>query len=310
MVSFVIPCYKSGHMIKTVVNDLKEAMRGRDYEIILVNDCSPDDTFESIIELCDRDERIVGIDLNGNYGQHSALMAGFHYVSGDVIVCMDDDGQTPASEVGKLLMEIDNGRDVAYARYENKKHSSFRNMGSRVNDLMLRLLLNKPRELRVSSFFAAKRYIIDEIIKYTNPYPYIMGLVLRTTKNISNVDVEHRTRMEGKSGYSIIKLLSLWMNGFTAFSIKPLRIATAIGAIMALGSFLYGIITIVRKVLGINYVLGFSALMSVQTFIGGIILLVLGMIGEYIGRIYISMNNSPQFVVRQTIDNREFTDTD
>ncbi len=305
MISFVIPCYKSSHTIGDVVGEIRETMGDREYEIILVNDDSPDDTFATINKLCEEDPRIVGVDLNENFGQHAAVLAGFHYVKGDIIVCLDDDGQTPANEVDKLLDQIYNGHDVVYAKYPNKKHGAFRNIGSDVNDLMLRHMLNKPKDLKVSSFFAMKRLIMDEIIRYTNPYPYLMGLVLRSTKNIVNVEVTHRKRTEGESGYSIKKLLSLWMNGFTAFSVKPLRIASSVGAIMAIGSFIYGIVTIIMKIMGINYVLGFSALMTVQTFIGGLTLLMLGMIGEYIGRIYISLNNSPQYIIRRTVDRRE-----
>lgn len=305
LTSFVIPCYKSSQTIGTVVKEIEEAMNGRDYEVILVNDSSPDDTFNTISELCKSDSRIVGVNLNENFGQHAALMAGFHQVRGDVIVCLDDDGQTPANEVTKLLDEIEAGRDAVYAKYSNKKHSAFRNWGSRVNDWMLRFMLNKPKELAVSSYFAVKRLIVDEMIKYTNPYPYVIGLVLRSTKNISNVEINHRDRMQGESGYTLGKLLGLWMNGFTAFSIKPLRIATGIGAIMAIASFIYGIVTIIMKIVGVNSVLGFSALITVITFIGGLNLLMLGVIGEYIGRIYISLNKSPQFIIKETIDNRE-----
>lgn len=305
LTSFVIPCYKSSQTIGTVVKEIEETMSGREYEIILVNDSSPDDTFDSITELCSGNSKIVGVNLNENFGQHAALMAGFHQVHGDVVVCLDDDGQTPACEVLKLLEEIEAGRDAVYARYANKKHSAFRNWGSRVNDWMLRFMLNKPKKLAVSSYFAVKRYIVEEMIKYTNPYPYVIGLVLRSTKNISNVDINHRDRMQGESGYTLGKLLGLWMNGFTAFSIKPLRIATGIGGVMAIASFIYGIVTIIMKIVGINSVMGFSALITVITFIGGLNLVMLGIIGEYIGRIYISMNKSPQFIIKEKIDNRD-----
>lgn len=304
LTSFVIPCYRSSKTIGGVVEEIKTAMEGSRYEIILVNDCSPDDTFNTITKLCEEDSRIVGVNLNTNFGQHAALMAGLNITKGDVVVCLDDDGQTPANEVHKLLDEIENGRDAVYARYPEKKHSAFRNWGSRLNDRMLRFMLGKAKDLKVSSYFAVKRLIVDEMIKYTNPYPYVIGLVLRSTKNISNVDIHHRERTEGKSGYTLGKLITLWMNGFTAFSVKPLRIATGVGAFMAAGSFIYGIITIILKLCNINYVLGFSALMTVTTFIGGINLLMLGIIGEYIGRVYISLNKSPQYIVKETIDNR------
>ena len=166
-------------------------------------------------------------------------------------------------------------------------------------------MLDKPRDLYVSSYFAAKRYIVDDMIRYENSYPYVIGLVLRATKNIVNVDVNHRSRTVGSSGYTLKKLLGLWMNGFTSFSVKPLRIATCGGCISAFAGFIYGIVVIVQKFVLPDRVLGFSSLMSAIVFFCGMIMLMLGLIGEYIGRIYISMNNSPQYVIKQIIPSRD-----
>lgn len=305
MISFVIPCYKSALTIEKVVEEIKETMVKDEFEIILVNDASPDNTFDVIRELCSVNSNIIGVNLNENFGQHAALMAGFHHVSGDIVVCLDDDGQTPAKEAEKLLDAIRQGHDAVYARYGKKQHSGFRNFGSHLNELMTRLLLEKPKDLYLSSYFAVKRFIIDEMIKYENPYPYVIGLLLRSTKDIVNVDVCHREREIGQSGYTLSKLIKLWLNGFTAFSVKPLRIATTIGFFVAFAGFVYGFITIIRKVLGLNYVLGFSGLMSVLLFLGGLNLIMLGLIGEYIGRIYISLNKSPQFIVREIVNGNE-----
>jgi undecaprenyl-phosphate 4-deoxy-4-formamido-L-arabinose transferase len=225
-------------------------------------------------------------------------MAGFRAADGDVCVCLDDDGQTPACEVGKLLEKIEEGFDAVYAKYEHKQHSGFRNFGSRVNDLMTRVMLGKPKELYVSSYFAVRRFVVEDMIRYENSYPYVIGLVLRSTKNITNVNVNHREREIGTSGYTLSKLFGLWFNGFTAFSIKPLRIATLIGVISAIGGFLYGIYTIIKKFVLPDVAVGFSALMSAIVFFCGLILLMLGLIGEYVGRIYISMNNAPQYVIK------------
>ena len=307
MISFVIPCYRSQATLPSVIREIQETMEGLSqytYEVVLVNDCSPDNTFDSIRELCRENKNITGINLAKNFGQHSALMAGFHQVKGDIIVCLDDDGQTPADEVGKLLEGIEKGADVVYAKYAHKHHSGFRNWGSHVNELMTRVMLGKPKDLFVSSYFAARRFVVDEMIKYEYPYPYVIGLVLRTTKNIVNVEVNHRDRMAGTSGYALGKLLGLWFNGFTAFSVKPLRIATVTGAGCAFLGFAYGIYTIIKKIF-INppgLVTGFSALMSVLVFMGGMLMLMLGLVGEYMGRMYISMNRSPQYVVREIVN--------
>lgn len=308
MISFVIPCYRSQQTIGGVIEEINSTMEGMPeytHEIILVNDASPDQTYETIRELCRQHKNICGINLAKNFGQHAALMAGFHYVHGEIVVCLDDDGQTPANEVGKLLKEIEKGADVVYASYAHKKHSAFRNFGSKVNEAMAHIMLGKPKELMVSSYFAARRFIVDEMIGYANPYPYVIGLVLRSTKNIVNVEVKHREREVGTSGYTLGKLIALWFNGFTAFSVKPLRLATVIGTISAFAGFLYGIYTVVKKLINPDVVIGFSALMSAIVFFCGLILLMLGIIGEYVGRIYISLNNSPQFVIRECIDERD-----
>lgn len=308
LVSFVIPCYRSSQTIGRVVEEIDTAMKeltGYGYEIVLVNDASPDDTFEIIRALCAGRRDICGVNLAKNFGQHAALMAGFRRARGDVVVCLDDDGQTPASEVGKLLAKLEEGYDVVYAKYAHKQHSLFRNFGSRINDQMTRIMLGKPKELYISSYFAMKKFVAQELVRYENPFPYVIGLVLRTTKKIANVEVTHREREIGTSGYTLGKLLGLWFNGFTAFSIKPLRIATVVGVVSACGGFLYGIYTIVKKFVNPAVPVGFSALMAALVFFCGLILMMLGMIGEYIGRIYISMNNSPQYVIRECVDGRD-----
>ena len=298
----MIPCYRSARTIEGVVDEIRETMEQIPkyvYDIVLVNDCSPDNTFEVIQQLCSRYDNITGIDFAKNFGQHAALMAGLRNADGDIVVCLDDDGQTPANEVGKLLAGLEQGHDVVYASYGNKKHSAFRNFGTWMNDIMTRVMLGKPRELHVTSYFAAKRYIVDSMLQYENSYPYVIGLVLRATKNIINVPVKHRSREVGSSGYTMKKLLGLWFNGFTAFSIIPLRAATMAGAVFACLGFLYGIYTVIKKLVNPAVPMGFSSTMSAIVFIGGMLMLMLGLVGEYIGRIYISINHSPQYVIRK-----------
>ena len=303
-VSFVIPCYRSALTIRAVSDEIDSAMAELpeyEHEIILVNDCSPDNTFEVISELALQRGHITAVDLARNFGQHAALMAGMRRSSGDVVVCLDDDGQTPACEVGKLLEKLEEGFDVVYASYDSKQHSGFRNFGSRVNALMTEIMLGKPRELSLTSYFAAKRFIIDEMLRYENCFPYVMGLVLRSTKNICNVPVTHRKREEGRSGYTMGKLLSLWMNGFTSFSIKPLRMATYLGAFTAFLGFVYAVIIVIRHFTEGMAPLGWSSTTALLLLLGGIILVVLGLIGEYVGRIFMCVNSSPQYVERQII---------
>lgn len=302
LLSFVIPCYRSEKTIRDVVTEIKNTMLKQaitDYEIILISDASPDHVYQTICEMNQDDYRIKGCEFAKNYGQHAALMAGLRMSKGDIVVCLDDDGQTPPDEAFKLIKALEDGADVAYAKYANKKHSRFRNFGSIVNSKMTEIMLDKPHELYLSSYFAAKRFVVDEIIKYENPYPYLMGLVLRTTQNVVNVEISHRDRENGKSGYTLRKLLVLWVNGFTAFSVKPLRIATLMGIFFALIGFIYAIWAVVNRFINPAAPMGWTSTIIILLVLGGMILFVLGLIGEYIGRIYISINNAPQYVIRE-----------
>ena len=272
------------------------------YEIVLINDCSKDNVWEKIKELTKENANIKAINFSKNFGQHSALMAGYRNVEGEIVVSLDDDGQIPINEVYSLINKLNEGYDVVYASYAHKKHSFARNIGTKLNNYMCEKLLKKPKNITITSFFASKKFVIDEIIKYKNPYTYVPGLILRTTKNISQVPVCHREREIGTSGYNFIKLLELWLNGFTAFSVLPLRISTLIGIIISMLGFIYMVYVIINKLLNPNVPLGWSSTISILLIIGGMILFVLGMIGEYIGRIYISINSSPQYVVKETIN--------
>ena len=304
-ISFIIPCYCSALTIRQVVEEVEATyaeLSQFETEVILVNDASPDDdaTWEVIARLARDKKNVTGINLARNFGQHAALMAGFHAATGDIIVCLDDDGQTPAKESTKLIAAIEKGADAVYARYLNKQHSAARNFGTALNEWMARVLIGKPKALYVSSYFAVRRFVADEMMKYDGSYPYVVGLVLRTTRNIVNVDVQHKSREIGRSGYTFGKLFSLWLNGFTAFSIKPLRVATFTGGVFALLGFLYGIYTIIKKFVNPEVPLGFSAMMCAIVLMGGMIMVMLGLVGEYIGRLYMTGNHSPQYVIRET----------
>jgi len=306
LISFAIPCYRSEKTITTVVNEIIETMGERgefDYEIILANDRSPDGVFEVIRKMASTNKKIKAIDLSHNMGQHGALMAAYTVCKGDIVVSMDDDGQSPVNCLWELLNPILEGNaDVSIANYGYKKESAFRNFGSWLNDKMTGFMLDKPDTLKLSSFFAMKKYVKDEVIRYTGPYPYVTGLVLRSTQNIVNVSISDRKRLEGNSGYTIKKLLHLFFNGFTSFSIKPLRFATILGTIIAMISFVSLIAVLINKLLNPNIAIGWSSLISVILFTGGLIMFMLGILGEYIGRIYICINNSPQFVIREMIN--------
>lgn len=309
-ISYVIPCYCSEKTIASVVGEIEQTMSTMgfsDFEIILVNDASTDNTFAKIRELSLLDSHIQGVDLAKNFGQHAALMAGFRQASGEVIVCLDDDGQTPANEIGKFLEKINQGYDVVYAAYDQKKQGGFRNWGSAVNSKMAEIMLGKPRKLAINSYFVMRRFVMEEMLRYEHCYPYVIGLVLRTTKKICNVQVHHRARQVGTSGYTVQKLVSLWMNGFTSFSVKPLRMATYFGVFSAICGFLYLVYVVINHFLNQDVPMGWSSIVAILLLMGGGILIVLGLIGEYVGRIYMCVNAAPQYVIREIVK-REETD--
>ena len=305
-ISFVIPCYKSEGSVALVIDEIHDVMAERpefDYEIIAVNDCSPDGVYAVLTDVADRDPRVTAIDLAKNVGRHNALMCGCRIADGDIIVFCDDDQQCPLDRlwdlVDPLMRDVrDGGYDVSIARYRKKTQAGWKNFGSKVNDTVATWLLAKDPELKFSNFSAMKGFVKDEVIKYTNPYPYLSGLMLSSTKRVCNVDMEERERTIGTGNYSFRKSFSLWVNSFTSFSVKPLRIATFLGFLFAVIGAVAAVFVIVRKLLIPTVALGYSSTMAALLFIGGMIMLLLGLIGEYVGRIYLSLNNLPQYVVR------------
>ena len=264
-----------------------------------MNDCSPDNVWQTIKQLAEQDSHIKGICLAKNFGQHCALMAGYAQTTGDYVISLDDDGQTPASETFKLVDKLEEGYDVVYGYYEHSAQHLFRRFGTWLNKKMAENIIGQPKTLRTTSFFIMRKFIVDEIVRYPHPFAYISGLVFRATKNLGNVAVGHRRRIEGESGYTIAGLIGLWINGFTAFSVKPLRAATFIGLLCAIVGFAAGIFVVYKKLMFPEIPVGYTSMLATLLFIGGMIMLLLGLIGEYVGRIYISINQSPQYVVRE-----------
>ena len=303
--SMVIPCYRSEQTIRGVVNELVETIQtrpGTEYEIILVNDCSPDGVWNVIREICQENANVRGICLARNFGQHAALMAGYRQCTGDYVISLDDDGQSAGNQLFRLVDTLEEGYDVVYADYPVKKESWFRLLGSAANSKMNEVMIDKPKDIVPNSYYIARAFIVKEMLKYENAYPYVDGLIFRATRNIGKVEIEHRDREVGSSGYTLRKLVGLWLNGFTAFSVKPLRIATLCGGVCAVVGMLYGVYVVIQRIFDSTPIAGWSSMMAVLLFVGGMIMLMLGLVGEYIGRIYICMNSSPQYVVREMVN--------
>lgn len=307
LLSFVIPCYRSEKTIKKVIDEIKETLEPSDkydYEIIAVNDCSPDGVYSVLEEIAKSDNKVKVINFARNMGKHSAVMAGYSIAKGKYIVNLDDDYQCPVNELWRLIEPLEKDEcDIATAKYKTKKEAWHKRIGSNVNLKMTETLLDKPKNVRMENFSVMKRFVCEEVIKYKQPYPYLEGLMFRVTKRVLEVPMEQRNRADDNaSGFTLGKSIALLMNGLTAFSVKPLRIASIFGILFAMFGFGFGIFTIIRKILVPNMLMGYSSLMAVILFSSGLIMLLLGMIGEYIGRIYICINASPQYVIRNTIN--------
>ena len=300
-ITICIPVYNSERTIERLVNAIESELISYDIELVIVNDGSKDRSEEVCSILAKQNSRIRFLSLRRNFGEHNAVMCALNYMTGDCAVIIDDDFQNPPSEIVKLIRELDNGFDVVYSFYKKKKHNIFRNIGSSFNNLVSTWLLGKPKNLYLSSFKVIRRDVIDEIIKYKGPFPYVDGLILRVTDNISSVIVEHNFREEGHSNYTFSKLISLWLNMFINFSIKPLRLFTMIGIVVSLVSLTSILYFIADKVLHPEIEAGWTSLILTITFFSGIQLLFLGIVAEYLGKSYLTINQTPQWIVKKEI---------
>ena len=304
-VSIVIPVYNGQETIGPLVDELV-ARLGTSYrlEIVLINDCSADRSEDACIALFEKHPDMVRFfSLAKNVGEHNAVMAGLNECSGDFVVIMDDDFQNPISEVMKLLnFGLEHDYDVVYTWYRKKRHALWRNLGSWFNDRVANVMLKKPRGLYLSSFKLLNRFLVKEIIKYDLPFSYIDGLILRTTEKIGRLQVEHGAREIGKSGYTLRKLIRLWLNMFVNFSILPLRVATLLGTIFSLIGLGIGVWTVIEKLSNPNLPVGYAALTVIVSIFAGVQLMAVGMNGEYVGRIFLSLNRSPQYTIRRRFE--------
>ena len=302
MYSIVIPCYKSAGTIETVVSETAKEMdnMGRhEYEFILVNDCSPDGgaTIKKLREIATERNYVRVVDLARNSGQHNAMMAGLRAASGEVFISMDDDMQTRPSELHKMFRAFDEGYDVVYGAYPEKKESMFRRFGSWVNKMCAVVFLGRPKELKTSSFWIIRKYVRDSIRSYEGAHSYLLGLILRSTSSITQVEVEHFEREIGASGYTLRTLLRLWSN-IIGFTVKPLRLAMQGGMLISTISVIFALGIFIRKLVHPSIDPGWSSIMVAIFFSLGVELFFIGMIGEYIGRTYMHINKEPQYIVK------------
>jgi glycosyltransferase involved in cell wall biosynthesis len=303
-ISIVVPVYRSEKILPHLADQVASAMEAANmtgrFELILVNDASPDGSWPVIESLSGRHAFVRGICLARNFGQHNATMAGLNHALGEIVVIMDDDLQHPPQTIMALVNAVRDGYDVCYTRYVNRQHAAWKRLGSWFNDRVASFLLKKPRGLYLSSFKALRRWVVQQVIRYDGPYAYVDGLVLDITKNIASIPIEHQSRLEGEGNYDLRRSVSLWMKMATSFSIIPLRVASFTGMLLAVVSAMVMIFVVVQKVLHPETPAGWTSLVLTVLFVGGLQLLCLGVIGEYLGRAYLKINRKPQFAVRET----------
>ncbi|MBO5364235.1 MAG: glycosyltransferase family 2 protein [Clostridia bacterium] len=306
LISIAIPCYKSEKTLQRVVDEIRQVINqtpGYDYQIILVNDYPFDNTFSLIKKLCDEDSKIMGVNLSRNFGQASAKMAAIPYAKGDVLVFMDDDGQHPAEGILPLVEKIQEGYDVVYAYFKSKQHSLFKRVTSKITAKISEFNGTRVKGVHVSSFYAISRFAVDCYQHYDSPFPSMMGYLNTMVGKVTDIEMPHRARLEGTSNYSLKKLLALWLNGFTNFSVKPLRVILTSGAGIAFLGFLMGLTMVIRKLINPAIAAGYTSTMAVLLFLGGLILVALGFIGEYVGRIYMTVSHLQQYRIREIYQN-------
>ena len=306
-VSILIPVYKNDGGLDELVSRISASMANSAYannfELILVDDCSPDNSWEVIQRLAKEHSFVQGATLSRNFGQHNAIMAGLNLVSGQYIVLMDDDLQHPPEAIPNMVQELVAGADVCYTRYANRQHAAWKIAGSRFNDLMASWLLAKPKGLYLSSFKALKRGMVDQIRSHEGPFAYLDGLILDITRRIATVEIQHGTRAYGEGNYSFKKSISLWLRMVTGTSIVPLRMVTLMGALIAMLGFFGAIFIVISNFLYPAESKGWASIIVTILLVSGFQTLFIGVLGEYLGRIHLRLNNKPQYLFRFTTKN-------
>ncbi len=299
-VTVCIPVYNGALTIGSLVSEVMDSLQDRyETEIVLVNDYSRDNSHDVCRDIATKNSAVKYIRLRKNFGEHNAVMCALNYSTGDLVAIIDDDFQNPPSEILKLLDEAEQGFDVVYSKFKIKRHNLYRNLGSKFNDLVATWLLDKPKGLYLSSFKVISAEMVKQIIRYTGPAPYVDGLLLRETRNYSVVEVEHHEREAGQSNYTLAKLVSLWLNMFINFSVKPLRLFALFGISVTIVSFVAAAVFIIQKMIDPSLPMGWTSVMVSILFFSGVQIIFLGLIGEYIGKNYLQINGTPQWSVEE-----------
>lgn len=299
--SLVIPVYNGARTIGPLVDALAGLSIPGGHEVVLVNDGSPDESESVCRALAERtDVPVTFVNLSRNFGEHNAVMAGLSFARGEYVITMDDDLQNPPEEVARLVAYARSERlDVVYTRYRTKRHALWRNLGSRFANWAANLVLEKPRDLYLSSFRCVSAFVVENVLRYQGPYPYIDGLILQVTRNVGSLEVLHLPRAEGRSNYTLRRLVRLWLNMFVNFSIIPLRFSTLIGFLTSIAGIVWAVMTVLEALTG-RPPEGWASLMVAVLLLSGLQLMLLGIVGEYLGRVFLTANRKPQYIVRDS----------
>lgn len=304
-ISVVIPVYKSEKCIPELTKQISDALKDFNWELILVNDCSPDNSWTEIKKVAAENNNITGINLRKNGGQDLAILAGLNHAKGKWIVIMDDDLQHSPYDIPKLYTQAQKGFDVVYADFKQKKQKLWKNLGSWLNGKVSEITLGKPKGIYLSPFKIISSSVVKEMCKLNNLFPYIDGLIFQVTKNITQINIEHHKREYGKSNFTLVKSIQVFFRMMFGFSTFPLNFATYIGFFSSTMGFVLAIYFLVKFLLGLEPLTGWTSLIMVILILGGLILLALGIIGKYIGQMYLTINNSPKYIVKETVGYEE-----
>ncbi|MEY4541278.1 MAG: hypothetical protein RLZZ306_3035 [Bacteroidota bacterium] len=291
LLSVIIPVYHGAVTIQKLVDTAQEQLKAYSFEIVLINDGSKDNSEKICLELCAKFKNVSFLSLRKNFGEFQAVMCGLNHAKGNYTVIIDDDFQNPPSEIIKLLETAQNGNfDVVYGQYQEKKHHKFRNIGSWFVNQITTSLFKKPQDLYLSSFKLIKKDIVEEICKYKGPYPYIDGLIFNVTDNVGKIIVQHNDRHHGESNYTPKKLASLFLNIIFGYSLLPVRLAMFFGFV---STFIALILSVFQFMSIVDY-----PIRLVVLFVGGIQLISIGIVGEYIGKTFLTQSNTPQYTLK------------
>jgi glycosyltransferase involved in cell wall biosynthesis len=295
--SIVVPVYRGATTIGRLVEALSDLHPAGGLEVVLVNDGSPDDSGDVCRALLGTARiPVVYIEHARNYGEHNAVMTGLRHASGDFVITMDDDLQNPPEEVVKLYDHArQGGWDVVYTRYAVKQHAGWRNLGSRFANGVADRLLDKPKGLYLSSFRCMSAMVVDAVTRYSGPYPYVDGLIMQVTQRIGSIEVRHLPR---RSNYTLVRLVRLWLNLATSFSLAPLRLAIFAGLGLSVLGAIGAVATITEALFVHKTPSGWASTMTVLLLVSGVQSMILGVLGEYVGRTFLSANGKPQGTVR------------